>query len=186
MSQLVVITGPIASGKSTVARGLTEHCRNEGRSAVAVDLDDVVTMLRAPLDRFERSWQQARKVHGEFVAAWLDAGVDVVIAHGPFYTDDETAALLGPVPATITPRRVMLLASLETAVAGVTMDVSRKASRDPEFLRATHDRFQRLLPKIAACEWVFDTATVSADHVVMTIGSAIDREGPRGSAICPP
>lgn len=142
MSQLVVITGPIGSGKSTVADGLADHLQAVGRSAVSVDLDEVVSMLRAPLDRFERSWQQARVVHGALVAAWLHAEVDVVIAHGPFYTDEETAALLDPVPPTIAPRRVMLLAPYETALARVAVDARREASRDPNFLRSTHERFE--------------------------------------------
>ncbi len=60
-------------------------------------------MLRAPLDRFEHSWRGARMVHGELVAAWLRTDVDIVIAHGPFYTADETAAVLDPVPPVVPP-----------------------------------------------------------------------------------
>jgi shikimate kinase len=173
MSQLVVITGPIGSGKSTVAAGLAAHVQAGGRSAAVVDLDDVVGMVRAPRDRFERSWQQARKVHGELVAAWLRTGLDIVIAHGPFYTDEETGALLGPVQSTISPRHVMLLCSYEAALTRVTPDAERGVSRDPQFLRSAHERFQQLLPHIAECEWVFDTTVMSADDIVVTLAGAL-------------
>jgi thymidylate kinase len=173
MPELVVITGPIGSGKSTVADRLAEYLRSTGRSAVAVDLDDVVGMLRPPLDQLERAWQQARKAHGEIVAAWLRADVDVVIAHGPFYTHEETAALVDPLPQTLSPRWVMLLAPYEVALARVAGDDRRGVSRDPVFLRSTHERFQQLLPRMRPCEWTIDTTAMTPDAIVHTLASEL-------------
>lgn len=169
MAHLVVITGPIASGKSTVADRLAEHVRATGGSAVAVDLDDVVATLRAPASDFEQSWRRARAVHGALVAAWLHAGVDVVIAHGPFAAPEEVAALVDRVPPTVIPRWALLMAPYPVALERVTGDPQRVLSRDPDFLRYTHERFRSLLPDLPACEWTFDTTAMSADDIVQVL-----------------
>ncbi len=48
MAQLVVITGPIAAGKSNVASLIADGLTALGRLAVLVDVDDVATMVAAP------------------------------------------------------------------------------------------------------------------------------------------
>ena len=150
--QFIVITGPIGAGKSTVARGLAERFRAVGLSAVAVDADDVFATLSAPPEELEVSWWRARRVHGALIAAWLCSGVDAVIAHGPFYTPAETAALLADISASHVQRRVMLLVDYETALGRVAQESDRKRSKDPEFLSSTHERFNELLPAIPTCE----------------------------------
>lgn len=62
---------------------------------------------------------------------WLSAGVDVVIADGPFYTQNETTALMERVPTGIVARPVMLLCADEAAHERVAGEPSRGASRTP-------------------------------------------------------
>src|ERR1039458_2442262 len=81
--ELVVVTGPIGSGKSSVTKMLAGRFSEAGRSAAVVDLDDIVAMLHAPLEKVEQSWERARDVHGRLVGEWLSSGVDVVIVDGP-------------------------------------------------------------------------------------------------------
>jgi thymidylate kinase len=171
MAELVVVTGPIGSGKSTVADGLATHLRDIGLRTVTVDLDELVGMVRAPDGDAELTWRQARSVHGELVAAWLRTGVDAVVAHGPFYTPDEIAPLLAPLPHGVSPRWLLLLAPYDVALARVAGDDRRGISRDPDFLRATHRRFGQLLPRIPRCEWTFDTAITSADEIVRSVAA---------------
>lgn len=45
MAGLVIIVGPIASGKSTVANGVATELRESGEAVAVVDLDDVVEMI---------------------------------------------------------------------------------------------------------------------------------------------
>jgi adenylylsulfate kinase-like enzyme len=42
---LIVISGPIASGKSTVAGALARECKRRGATAAVIDLDVVYEML---------------------------------------------------------------------------------------------------------------------------------------------
>jgi shikimate kinase len=173
VAELIVITGPIGAGKSTVARGLADRFRTAGCSAAFPDVDDVIAMLAAPPEEFESSWRHARRVHGALIAAWLRSGVDAVIAHGPFYTADETAALLADVSHGQTQRRVMLLAPFEVALARVALEPERKMSKDPAFLRWAHERFNELHDDIPACEWVFDTTLMPVDAIVTALADSL-------------
>lgn len=175
MPQLVVITGPIASGKSVVVTALAHRLSGAGLRAAVVDLDDTVAAEQTVPEELDRTWDRARAVHGRLVGQWLSCGVDAVIAHGPFYSASETSALLRMVPTGIVARRVMLLATYEMALERVASDPSRGLSKDPEFLRSSYERFYHLLPDIEACEWTFDTTESSVGDVVITITNALLR-----------
>jgi len=170
---LVVIIGPIGSGKSTVARLLAAHLVAAGLTVATPDVDDVVVMGDGPPDTFDAMWSRGRRVHGAVVGAWLRSGVDVVIAHGPAYTDEETAALMAEVPAGTPTTRVMLLAPYAVALARVTGDPLRGVSKDPAFLRSTHERFDALRPAIAACDHTFATEHLAADVIAATLAAEL-------------
>ncbi|GEM_PF-1500734 len=171
--ELVVVTGPIASGKSAVTKALADRLGKAGRSAAVVDLDDIVAMLHAPPENVEQTWETAREVHGRLVGEWLSSGVDAVIVDGPFYSPSETAALMQCVPTGIAARRVMLLATYDLALERVARDPSRGVSKDPVILRLLYEEFARQLPSIDPCEWNFDTSECSVDDVVTTVASAL-------------
>jgi hypothetical protein len=103
----------------------------------------------------------------------LSSGVDAVIAHGPFYSANETSVLMRQVPVDIAVRRVMLLATYEVALNRVTGDSSRGLSKDPAFLRSTYERFLELLPDIEVCEWTFDSTKSTVDEIVTTVTQAL-------------
>lgn len=181
MQHLVVITGPIGAGKSTVSDGLGRRFKAAGIAAAVVDLDDVVFMQHAPVAEMEQSWARGRAAHASLVSAWLEAGVDAVIAHGPFHTPDDLSALYRGVPAGIRPRLVMLLVPYEVALARVSVDGSRgiaAGSRDPAFLRRTHERFNQVVGSLPQSEWTFDTVEASPETIVDTLWSGLhaDRE----------
>jgi thymidylate kinase len=173
VAEFVVITGPIGAGKSTVALALAERLRDEGYTAAEVDLDDVFEMVSAWSKQSDESLQRARLVHGALVAAWLRSGVDAVIAHGPFYTPEETTPLLAEIDPNQQPRWVMLLAPFEVALERVQSEPWRNLSRYPDFLRATHERFNALLTDVPPCEWVFDTTRLSPEEIVSTLAASL-------------
>jgi adenylylsulfate kinase-like enzyme len=85
---LIVLSGPIASGKSTLARALARELGLRGRSAAACDLDLLYEMLaheRARKDD-EQTWQRARRAAATLANALLEDGIDVVIVEGDFLT----------------------------------------------------------------------------------------------------
>ncbi len=169
---LVVIVGPIASGKSTVAGALGTELRRSGRPVAVLDLDDVVATLGGFVDLAPQQFRQAQLVFGQLVGAWLEHGVDVV-AHGPFVSRDEDDALVHALPDGVRPRRVLLTTSLAVALERVTADPGRLMSSYPEVLAATYDRFDELLPSMSPSEWTFDTTEVDVEQIVTQLGDAL-------------
>jgi energy-coupling factor transporter ATP-binding protein EcfA2 len=76
--RLVLIAGPIASGKSTLADTLAGKLRSGGRAVVVVGLDTVAEMALPTLP----DWTWAHEVHGQLVGAWLEKPIHTVIAEG--------------------------------------------------------------------------------------------------------
>lgn len=172
MGELIVIVGPIASGKSTVADALGNRLRDAGREVAVLDLDDVVETIGGYAGLSPDRFQQSQEVYGGLVGAWLALGFDV-IAHGPFLERHEDEAVLRSVPEGTTPRRVLLVASYEVALARAAADPDRKLSKQPDVLRRTYDRAESLLPAMPPSEWTFDTTAVSWQDVVEELSSAI-------------
>jgi adenylylsulfate kinase-like enzyme len=81
---LVVIVGPIASGKSTVASSLAARLRHVGWRVAELDLDDVVEASGTWTDMSPERFRKSQIVFGQLVAAWLAQGF-YVIAHGPLF-----------------------------------------------------------------------------------------------------
>ena len=169
--ELIVIVGPIASGKSTVAGALGRRFRAAGRAVAVLDLDDVVDTIGGFVGLAPERFRQAQLVYGELVGAWLRRGFDV-LAHGPFFDHEEDEALLHAVPAGISPRRVQLLATYEAAFERIALDPDRVLTKDPELLRHTYDRVQALLPTMPPSEWTFDTTTTSCREIVDSLATA--------------
>lgn len=161
---LVVIVGPIASGKSTVAAALGRRFREAGRAVALLDLDDHVETIGGFVDLPPARFEQAQVVFGTLVGAWLAEGVDVV-AHGPFFQRREDEALLHAVPAGIVPRRVRLHCTLEVALQRVEADPDRMLSAFPGVLKETYGRVEQLVPAMPPSEWVFDTTKTDAQAI---------------------
>ena len=144
---LVVLLGPIASGKSTLAAALARVLP----SCEVLDLDDV--FFAAPSD----GWAAARAVHASLVAA---SGAEVVIAHGPLLLDELPTC----------GRRVVvsLTTTYDVALSRVTADDTRLFSKDPVFLRRTYDEF------IAQpADVVIDTTTTSVEEAVAQVAACL-------------
>lgn len=93
----------------------------------------------------------------------------VVIAHGPFVHRDEDDALLHSVPDDIQPRRVRVHTTLPVALERVHADPERLLANYPEFIEATYQRFEALLPMMPPSEWTFDTTTIDVEAIVEEI-----------------
>jgi shikimate kinase len=179
-ARLVVVVGPIASGKSTVAGLLTEHLIRAGLTVACVDVDEVAAMAHAPGGLTQEQWHQAHVAHGALVGGWLDTAVDVVVAHGPAYSRQETDALMAHVAPGTRVLRVLLLASLDAALQRVGGQPGRGVSRDPAFLRATYDRFWSLRPHLDPCDLSFDTEVDAAETVAARVADQLLVPRPSG------
>lgn len=150
MADLVTIVGPIAAGKGTVATHLARLLDEQGSTAVLADVDDVADMIRGRGAAPAGLWPAAHAAHGALVAGWLATAVDVMIAVGNVYDEDERDALEVAVPAAGRVLRVVLDAPLWVTWARAKDDSTRGLSRERGFHERCHARFRSLLPQIPA------------------------------------
>lgn len=172
-TRLVVVIGPIAAGKTTVCNLLTDRLLAEGFTVAGADVDDVSTMIQAPGGRTQEHWDHAHLAHGSLVRGWLDSPVDLVIAHGPIYTRHETDSLMTSVPSGTAVLRILLLASINSALQRVQGEPDRGLSKDPTFLRATYERFWSIRPTMDRCDLTFDTESESPEHIAKRIADRL-------------
>jgi hypothetical protein len=181
---VLVIVGPIGSGKSTVSRALATRLRLSGRMVAVIDFDAIVAMiggfeqLQAYTSHVQTGnsaapspdWLKvARGAHGRLVGCWSSHGADVVV-QGPFASAEEEEPFLQELPAGIKLRRLRLMVSYETALNRVLKDETpRNLSRDPTFLRAAHYHAAAMEPFLPEADWTFDTETISADEVAAVV-----------------
>jgi Mrp family chromosome partitioning ATPase len=87
---LVVLSGPIASGKSSAAHALAAGFRAKGRRAAAIDLDLLYKMIdhSQPMGN-PTSWRQARRTAAALADEFVLAGFEMVVVEGTFWTKAE-------------------------------------------------------------------------------------------------
>jgi hypothetical protein len=164
---LVTIVGPIAAGKNTVADLVANRCIKTGRTVAVADVDDVAFMLR-PRERRGSLWLDAHRAHGALVGQWMRSKVDVVVALGPIFDEDEQEALYGQLPAGERAFRVLIDAPLATTWQRVTAETSRGGSRQRDFHERAHARYRSLMPHIPA-DLIFDSSRTSAAEIADAI-----------------
>lgn len=142
---IVFITGPIASGKSTVGRALATHWSSIGQPSAFVDLDEEVLKIHGSFDwdnEMDRTadWLFARRSAAKRANEAHAAGKYTVVS-GPFYVQAEisglTKHLVGGVP--------VFLYVLETSLA-LRLERHRgraKVSRDSELIEQ-HEAIEAL------------------------------------------
>lgn len=163
MRRLVLIIGPIASGKSTLAETLAGMLRGSGEAVVVVGLDTVAEMALPTL----ADWSWAHEVHGQLVGAWLEKPISTVIAEGP-ETPEEIEQIMRHVGPEVRVQKVLIKASYETALARAVSDPSRGLSKDPEFLRQMYQRFEGARADIAH-DLEFDTEELSSHDIAQRV-----------------
>lgn len=142
--RLVLIIGPIASGKSTLAGEVADQLRAAGEAVAVVGLDTIAEMALPTLP----DWAWAHDIHGQVVAAWLATPIPTVIAEGPA-SQTEVEELLRHVPEDVAARRVLLVSSYGVALERATADPTRGISKDPEFLAGVYRQFATDRSRIA-------------------------------------
>jgi energy-coupling factor transporter ATP-binding protein EcfA2 len=170
--RLVVVSGPIASGKSTLAAELARLLRSAGESVAVVGLDTVAEMALPTLD----DWAWAREIYGQVVRAWLKTPISTVIAEGTAIPS-EVGELLGHVPRDVRVVTVLLVTRYETALSRVRADPTRGRSRDPEFLDRMYRRFNDGLTGMAA-DLSFTSDESSAGALAAKVAAALDAGSP--------
>lgn len=116
-SHLIVITGPIGSGKSALSQAAATELRANGYLTAVIDLDLVWFMVRsAPNAKLPiHGWPLARQATASLAGTFFDAGLEVVIVEGPFGTKRERESFCSHLAENIRPRFITLRVSLDEA-----------------------------------------------------------------------
>ena len=141
---VVVISGPIASGKSALSRAVAAELEETADVATAViDLDLVYETLdpqRRTKDDADL-WAQARRVAGRLTTA-LFAENRCVLAEGEFASDRALDEFVSELPDTVDLRLVLLDVDFRTALKRVAADPTRGLSKDETFLSRHYREFR--------------------------------------------
>ena len=171
---VIVITGPIASGKSTVARALYRELAGLDVRAAIIDLDIVEDMLspEGPSPDLAK-WTLARKATAMLASTFLSDGVAVVIADGSFNQATDRAAFEQHLDTDVSPLYVTLRVSFEEALRRAQGDPMRGVSRDPAFLGAYFADATHVSASVPATDIVIDTESVSPTAAAAEIAQVV-------------
>jgi adenylylsulfate kinase-like enzyme len=178
---LVVITGPIASGKSTLAREVARQLGEGGVRAAVIDLDLVHDMLVAGRSETggDASWALARRASAALADAFLADGVAVVIADGSFNAAGDREVFARNLDPGVEPRFVTLRITYEEALRRAQGDPARGRSRDPAFLGPYFAAVEPTLEEAPASDIVIDTERTSARSAAAAIVRHVGQQLPK-------
>ncbi len=184
---VIVITGPIASGKSTIAKALAAALIDAGVRAAVIDLDvvhDEVVADGAPAD--DDAWTSARRRAAAATNALASDGVDVVIAEGSYNRPGDREAFDRELRVGTSPVYIALRVSYEGALRRARGDPTRGRSRDASFLAAHFASRAAVLAAPPATDIVIDTerttAAAAAAMIVDLVRPVVDRTTRRSDA----
>jgi adenylylsulfate kinase-like enzyme len=174
---VIVVTGPIASGKSTVARALFHELAGLDVRAAVIDLDLIEDMLTADGPKADlESWALARRAAGRLANGFLKDGVAVVIADGSFNLANDRAVFEQHLDPRISPFYVTLKVTFDEALRRAQGDPTRGVSRDPAFLAAYFATAAKASDERPASDIVIDTESVSPTAVAAEIVRIVGQE----------
>ena len=97
MKAVIVIIGPIASGKTTIGREVARELTRQGSVARAIDIDPIILAID-PNDSFKlaqrrrKTWDSARHQIIQEAERLFASGVDVVTVAAPLFYDSGLSA----------------------------------------------------------------------------------------------
>jgi predicted enzyme related to lactoylglutathione lyase/chloramphenicol 3-O-phosphotransferase len=179
--RLLIISGPIASGKSTVSQALAAEFRASRSSAAVVELDRAYMMLDdSPLMSDPHISRLTLRAAGALVDQCVLDGIHLVIVEGDFSTAGHRELFTTRLTSGVAPVFVTLGVSVEEALRRVQMDTNRRLSRLPDVLRRSHSDFRAAPP--TAGDVAIDSTGLSVSDVAARIRSLLERSQSRPAA----
>jgi predicted kinase len=173
---LVVVTGQIASGKSTIARAVARALEDDGSRAAVLDLDVIYELLdpaRGPkVD--QAKWTHARQLVARIAAVLIEEGM-LVVVEGEFLTTGQRAEFTNALPPAMTPRFVTLRLSFAEALKRANMDSTRGLSRDPTFLEGHYAATADAIRSVPSSDLALDTDAIGVDEAAQSIAAWLKR-----------
>ena len=168
---VLVIGGPIASGKSSLAVSVALALEERGLRAATIDLDLMYEVLEhtRTLKNDSVIWSRARRAAGALTKALLDDGSNIVIAEGDFLDERARTEFVSMLPDGIAPQFITLTVPLETAFVRVDQDPARGISRDRSFLARHYDDLTELLRRRPAGDLCLDTGKLTLEQATQSV-----------------
>lgn len=141
-------------------------------TAADVDMDDVAFM-QCGGDDVDEFWRRAAVATAGLIRAWFDAGVDVVITHGPFFESGGFEILRQAQPADVDVHHILLSVTAEAAITRVQGDPTRGISRDPTFVRDSNKRLQAINHLLPVMNLELDTTQRGPDEIAVDVMAAV-------------
>jgi len=172
--KVIVITGPIASGKSTIARELARDLGRAGLPVALIDLDVVHDTLGSDgQETNEAIWPLARREAATLANTFLAEGRAVVVAEGSFNTPGDRASFAQYLDTGVDPLYVTLRVSYEEALRRAQTDPTRGVSRDPAFLGRYFGAVGHGLETVPDTDLVIETERMSPTFAAAAIASLV-------------
>ncbi|WP_138774556.1 hypothetical protein [Brachybacterium timonense] len=156
---VVLILGPQASGKSTVARALVETLRGRKERVALVELDEIASMALPTLP----SWDVAGRIFATVIGEWARTDLTCVVAEG-IASQSELEVVSARVPESAAIITIVMTTALEAAAPRALADPTRGISRDERWLADRYD------------EWLLERARIDED-LVLDMGSLSVQQG---------
>lgn len=171
---VIVITGLIASGKSSVARALASELESRGVRSAVIDLDIVHDQLTTNGSASDDStWTLARRETATVANGLHEDGVAVVIADGSFNTPSDRATFAEHLRPSAGLVFVTLQVSFEEALRRAQGDPTRGRSQDSRFLASHFAARHDVLAAVPATDIVIDTERTTAQMAAKTIARLV-------------
>jgi shikimate kinase len=146
---LVMITGPVGAGKSTISQALALELQRAHISTAVIDLDEVFCMARQQPNFADRAtWTIARRAAATLAETFYASGLRAVIVEGGFLSALEHSELRGHITSTVDEFYFTLLTSATTALQRAQNDPNpdRVVSRLPDVQASLYAEFVEALP----------------------------------------
>ena len=163
MAVLVVVAGPQASGKSTIAQSLGDALRRQGERVAVVGLDAIAAMALPTLP----GWEAAHRIFETVTALWAGTELTCVIAEGSG-SQAEVTRVIEAAPPDVSTLTVAVTTTLASAYARAAADPTRGISRNYDFLEDVYARWPKELERMAP-DLLLDTSQVDLSTSVATV-----------------
>ena len=146
---MMLLTGPVGAGKSTVALAIADRFREIGSSAAVIDLDLVYRMARQR-DGFDEIdvWRMARRGAAAIADVFFTSGLEAVVVEGGIFSQEAHDDLREHLSSAVQGMFITLDVSYEETLSRTQEDPSpgRVTTRDPKTLQRLYGEFEAALP----------------------------------------
>jgi adenylylsulfate kinase-like enzyme len=134
---VVLVTGPIAAGKTSTALALAKRRRRAGHKAASIDMDEMMTMVAGPdgVIMTPEDWDAAGDVTAAVIDRLGESGTEFVFVSGPFFGLRNRRVVLENLHIKARVSCVVLEVELEETIRRAGKDGKRSLTKDPDLIR---------------------------------------------------